>query len=239
MEIHLLQFVPWLGILGDCTPSSTPSSDAGINYKIKLTRYRPEKRRSSCINHWVLVWMRWLLQVLIGQRMGQDFKKEKCCCPIHVQITYDCECFFYSFVVVVYFFLTEMARQPSVSGWHAQLPMVMLFAANMAAMCARAERSNTHHVSAPILAPVRARMNDSSMCACVLSSLSSLLPDSINSNSAPPDVLLCSPTPWCYISHVVWSVCGVRPAWAWQCHTAADMLWLCACILSLLWKISD
>lgn len=144
--------------------------------------------------------------------MGQDFKKEKCCCPIHVQITYDCECFFYSFVVVVVFFLTEMARQPSVSGWHAQLPMVMLFAANMAAMCARAERSNTHHVSAPILAPVRARMNDSSMCACVLSSLSSLLPDSINSNSAPPDVLLCSPTPWCYISHVVWSVCGVRPA---------------------------
>lgn len=120
--------------------------------------------------------------------------------------------FFFILLLLLLFFLTEMARQPSVSGWHAQLPMVMLFAANMAAMCARAERSNTHHVSAPILAPVRARMNDSSMCACVLSSLSSLLPDSINSNSAPPDVLLCSPTPWCYISHVVWSVCGVRPA---------------------------
>lgn len=235
MEIHLLQFVPWLGILGDCTPSSTPSSDAGINYKIKLTRYRPEKRRSSCINHWVLVWMRWLLQVLIGQRMGQDFKKKKMLlsntCANHIRL--------WVFFFILLLLLLLFFNRDGVSGWHAQLPMVMLFAANMAAMCARAERSNTHHVSAPILAPVRARMNDSSMCACVLSSLSSLLPDSINSNSAPPDVLLCSPTPWCYISHVVWSVCGVRPAWAWQCHTAADMLWLCACILSLLWKISD
>lgn len=148
--------------------------------------------------------MRWLLQVLIGQRMGQDWRK-KCCCPIHVQITYDCECFFFLILCCCFFlfFFTEMAPQPTVSGWHAQLPTVMLFAANMAAMCARAERSTTHHVSAPILAPVRARMNDSSMCACVLSSLSSLLPDSVNSNSTPPDVLLCSPTPWCYISHVV------------------------------------
>lgn len=44
MEIHLLQFVPWLGILGDCTPSSTPSSDAGINYKTNtLPAWKEEK----------------------------------------------------------------------------------------------------------------------------------------------------------------------------------------------------
>lgn len=66
-------------------------------------------------------------------------------------------------------FYTEMSSQPPLSGCTRSLPAAMLFAANMAAMCARAEWSATHHVSAPILASMRACMNDSSLCvrACV------------------------------------------------------------------------
>lgn len=114
-----------------------------------------------------------------------------------------------------YYFLTKI-----VSGWYTQLPLVMLHAANMAAMRARAERRATHHVSATILAPVRARMSDSPMCAC-LSGPSSLLPDSIGSNSAPPDVLLCSLTPRCYVTRVVWSG-------AVRCQASGDVAVSCS-----------
>ena len=57
------------------------------------------------------------------------------------------------------------------------------------------------------------------MCECEsdfsLSDLYSLLPAIASSLTQPPDVLLCTPTPWCYISRLVWTVCVcvVRPEW--------------------------
>lgn len=84
------------------------------------------------------------------------------------------------------------------------------------------------------------------MCECEsdfsLSDLYSLLPAIASSLTQPPDVLLCTPTPWCYISRLVWTACVLSDRsemMIWQCHTAADMLWYCACILSLLRMNSD
>lgn len=231
MEIHLLQFVPWLGILGHCTPSSSPCSDAGVVRKSKtnmLQAWKEERQLNQSLSS--------PLNVLIspgvkGQGMGQDFK--------NAAVKYMCK----SRVIIVSVLYRNVVT--AVALWmYAQLPAAMLFAANMAAMCVRAEWSATHHVSAPILASMRACMNDSSLCVCVrmcVSNLSSLLPDSIKSNPAHQTCFYAVQHPGAI--SLIWFGARVlsdqSDTMIWQCHTAADILWLCACILSLLWMISD
>lgn len=76
---------------------------------IKLTRYRPERRRSSCIKS-----LNSRLNALIAPGVNRTKNgpglKKKCCCLIHVQITYDCD---FLLMGMSSFFETEMAPQPS------------------------------------------------------------------------------------------------------------------------------
>lgn len=128
MEIHLLQFVPWLGILGHRTPPSSPSSDAGVVWKSKtnmLQAWREERRLNQSLSS--------PLNVLIspgvkGQGMGQDFK--------NAAVKYMCK----SRVIIVSVLYRNVVTAFAL--WmYTQLSAAMLFAANMAAMCeGRVER---------------------------------------------------------------------------------------------------
>lgn len=84
--------------------------------------------------------------------MGQDFK--------NAAVKYMCK----SRVIIVSVLYRNVVTAFAL--W-MYAPAAMLLAVNMAAMCARAEWSATHHVSAPILASMCACMNDSSLCVYV------------------------------------------------------------------------
>lgn len=121
---------------------------------IKLTRYRPERRRSSCIKS-----LNSRLNALIAPgvnrtKNGPGLKKKKMLlsntCANHIRL-------WLSFDGYVFIFLKPRWRHsPHVSGWRAQLPTLTLFKANMAAMCARAERRGAPPAAACLPAPILA-----------------------------------------------------------------------------------
>lgn len=185
----------WLSVLWHCAPSS-PSQMWRCNAKTK-DAHRPVKRRtdsdlSRC----------WKTRNGPGL-VVQLFKK--CCCLkkmrksplLNVSVT----CFYWKF-----------HHTPlSLSGCeHSHAPWCPLAPTWLQSARARVEHY-THRESASSFS------FSVCMCECEsdfsLSDLYSLLPAIASSLTQPPDVLLCTPTPWCYISRLVWTACVVRPEW--------------------------
>ena len=116
--------------------------------------------------------------------------------------------------IVSVFLLKCQHTLPSLSGckhihlpWYPQRPTWL--------QCVRAESSTIPTIIACLCVCVCARVWEWVSFPCLTSTACCLLASSL---TQPLDVLLCTPTPWCYISHcciccLVWTACVVRPEW--------------------------